>query len=547
MNQSVAPRKVYDCFLYNGEIDVLEIRLHELASVVHRFVIVESDTTFSGLPKPVSFDPFDSRIAPFADRIRHVLVKDVPDIEGPWQREAWQRNAILRGVPDAARDDLVLISDVDEIPRAIAVKDIARDTANSVFGLQLAFYCFFVNYRNVEGPKSAITRAVAATRDELESVPPNYLRYAVRQGDVPARIVYDAGWHFSYLTDELAVRRKIVAFSRQEFNTDSFLSSIKILETARHRKDPFERPGFQWELIDLAELPAWLRANQRALWRLFFPRSIGERLLRYVVPGGSTRASRWRFAAPPVIICPHVHLREADEIRAKFGLDKPRGRRLEFFLWRDNNRIGPERAFEYCWERFPDRDIIILHSDMTPMPDDSANTWYEALIEYRNTLPQAGMIACNLFYPRATPDEQWRVQCAGGTFREGRIGHINGVVVEDPHAPEGGVSGAVLRTLRPVDWVTFGGVLIRREVIRACGSFDRRYQWAYVMDVDYSFEARLRGYRLFQVPVSLQHEENRTTRPLWEADPQLLDHVSRNYDLFYEKWGPFTAALTPCS
>lgn len=153
------------------------------------------------------------------------------------------------------------------------------------------------------------------------------------------------------------------------------------------------------------------------------------------------------------------------------------------------------------------------------------------------------MIACNLFYPRATLDEPWRVQCAGGTFSEGRIGHIHGVVLEDAHATKPGVLEAILRTPRPVDWVTFGGVLIRRDVIRACGPFDRRYQWAYVMDVDYSFEARLRGYGLFHVPVSLQHEENRTTRPLWEADSQLLEYMSRNFDLFYEKWRPFTAAL----
>jgi hypothetical protein len=65
------------------------------------------------------------------------------------------------------------------------------------------------------------------------------------------------------------------------------------------------------------------------------------------------------------------------------------------------------------------------------------------------------------------------------------------------------------------------------------------------MDVDYSFEARLRGYRLFHVPASLQHEENRTTRSLWEADSQLLDYMSRSFGLFSEKWRPFTTALAP--
>lgn len=63
------------------------------------------------------------------------------------------------------------------------------------------------------------------------------------------------------------------------------------------------------------------------------------------------------------------------------------------------------------------------------------------------------------------------------------------------------------------------------------------------MDVDYSFEARLRGFRLMQVPVSLQHEENRTTRSLWEQTPELKHHIQYNFDRFYSKWAPFHAAL----
>jgi hypothetical protein len=288
MSSSVAQRRVYDCFLYNGETDVLDIRLHELSDVVHRFILVESNTTFSGLPKLPSFDSTDPRIAPFSARIRHVVVTDMPDTDDAWVREAWQRNAVLRGLSDATGDDLVLMSDVDEIPRATAVKDMATDTANKIFGLRLALYYFFVNYRNVEGPEAAITWAIAATRDELESVVPNDLRHAVRQRNVPARIVDDAGWHFSYLMDEAGVRRKIAAFSHQEFNTDSFLSSINILNTVWNRKDLFGRTGYRWELIDRTELPAWLRYNQCALSRLFFPRSTAERLIRWVC----TRATK---------------------------------------------------------------------------------------------------------------------------------------------------------------------------------------------------------------------------------------------------------------
>jgi len=230
---------------------------------------------------------------------------------------------------------------------------------------------------------------------------------------------------------------------------------------------------------------------------------------------------------------------------AKFGLEEPRGRKLEFFLWQDADGIGPEPAFQHCWDQFPERDIIILHSDMAPMPNDRSNHWYDALLYYRSKLPRAGMLACNLFYPPGRPDEPWRVQCAGGTFREGQIGHTHGAVQKGGNAAAEGVPATALRNVRAVDWVTFGGVLIRREVIRACGPFDDRYRWAYVMDVDYCFEARLRGFQLFQVPVALQHQAGRTTRALWETDPQLREHLSHNFQLFSEKWRPFSAALPP--
>ena len=56
--------------VYNGELDVLCIRLNELRDDVDCSVVVESDTTFSGLPKIVSYDPLEPRIAPFAAKIR---------------------------------------------------------------------------------------------------------------------------------------------------------------------------------------------------------------------------------------------------------------------------------------------------------------------------------------------------------------------------------------------------------------------------------------------------------------------------------------------
>jgi GT2 family glycosyltransferase len=546
-NRTVRDRKIFDCFLYNGEESVLEIRLHELCDTVDVFVIVESDMTFSGLPNKPAFDVLDKRVSPFASKIRHVVVRDMPATTDPWERERWQRNAVLRGIPDALADDLIVLSDVDEISRATILAQIKQDDEFSVFGFELNLYYFFANYRNIAGPEASITWTVAARRRILEETTPDTLRYQVRDKKIPARIFQDAGWHFSYLMDPRTIEAKIKSFSHQEFNNTKFLSSLNVESIVRDRRGLFGRAGFEWALVDPSESPVWLFDNRRLRPKLFAPRTNYEKIersIRRLLPRASSHNSERRKPHKPVVICPYLYDHEQEEIRAKFRLDSEAGRKIDAFLFHDKDRMGPERAFEHCWKRFPDRDIIILHSDMAPMPGDENNSWWDRLLHYRDVLPKAGMIACNLFYPVKEQDSSGQVQCAGGTFNDGTIGWLHGPVVDCKNSDGNGVRRSQLEQIRVVDWVTFGGVLIRREVIDACGSFDDRYEWAYVMDVDYSFEARLRGFLLYQVPVSLCHEESRSTRPILDADPNARARVESNFQAFYNKWRPFASMLT---
>ena len=264
-------RRVFDCCLFNGEMDVFSIRLHELSDVVDYFIIVESDRTFSGIPRDISFHLGDPRIAEFATKIRHVVVTDMPETDDPWTREKWQRNAVLRGAPDAAQTDLLVLSDVDEIPRGKVVAQMAKDLEHEAFGARMAFSYFYVNYRNVVGPESARIWAVAATRRQLDNILPDDLRHAVRDGRAGARIFDDAGWHFSYLTDKVGIQRKLAAFSHQEYNNATFLDSIDIERTVREGRDLFGRPGYCWELVPNPDLPEWLQQNRWPMRHLFCP------------------------------------------------------------------------------------------------------------------------------------------------------------------------------------------------------------------------------------------------------------------------------------
>src|SRR3954469_17192036 len=122
---------IYDCFTFYNELDLLEARLHEHGRFVDRFVIVEATTTFQGQPKPLWYAENAGRFAPFAARIEHIVVDFPPRVRNrlalrrnqTWGREHYQRDQIALGLRHARRDDLILVSGVDEIISAAKFAD----------------------------------------------------------------------------------------------------------------------------------------------------------------------------------------------------------------------------------------------------------------------------------------------------------------------------------------------------------------------------------------------------------------------------------------
>ena len=115
---------VYDCFIFNDELELLEIRLNELSPVVDRFVLVEGDKTLSGRPKPLHFADHRQRFAEFSDRIVHLTITGDawPDGHDSWTREWHQRNQIQAALEGCRLQDLIIISDADEIAHPDAVR-----------------------------------------------------------------------------------------------------------------------------------------------------------------------------------------------------------------------------------------------------------------------------------------------------------------------------------------------------------------------------------------------------------------------------------------
>lgn len=202
---------ILDGFIFFNELDLLEIRMHELDPLVDRFIVVESTRTFTGKEKPLHFFDNVDRFRRFLPKVLHVVVDDMPDGDDPWPREAHQRNAIMRGVEalGASDDDLLIMTDVDEIPRLSALA--AALPLAEVRGLTMRSYGGWVNAPTGDWPYARIG-PVRAFRETS----PQAVRHSA------ATPIPDAGWHFSSVGGAKKVGEKLDAFSHQEFDVQKF-------------------------------------------------------------------------------------------------------------------------------------------------------------------------------------------------------------------------------------------------------------------------------------------------------------------------------------
>ncbi|TYZ24071.1 beta-1,4-N-acetylgalactosaminyltransferase [Selenomonas ruminis] len=108
--------RIYDCFTFYNEIELLEWRLKMLYDVVDFFVIVEANRTFQNGVKPFYLEQQKDKIAQYWDKIRYLQIEDGIPYTDDWSIEIYQRNYIRHGLTDCHPDDIVIIGDVDELP-----------------------------------------------------------------------------------------------------------------------------------------------------------------------------------------------------------------------------------------------------------------------------------------------------------------------------------------------------------------------------------------------------------------------------------------------
>lgn len=212
---------IFDCFPMHDEMDLLECRLTELETVpnlVH--VIVEADVTHQDRPKPYYFDDHKARFAKWADRIVHVKASGLPTMAqdpDPWARELAQRTFMFDGLAaaGATSSDVVMQSDIDEIPHPLVVRNL-RISAGSVVALHQRGHFWAVDWSYPPGWNGTVV-CNASDITKREDFPRlRSLRNLVRRiGENPGQVP-SGGWHLSWLGGRERTLKKVHSFCHPE-------------------------------------------------------------------------------------------------------------------------------------------------------------------------------------------------------------------------------------------------------------------------------------------------------------------------------------------
>lgn len=196
---------IYDCFTFFNELELLELRLRTFP-LVDQHILVEGTHTFWGDPKPLYFTENKERFKPWLDKIKVVVVDDMPE-GNAIEREDFTRNALVRGLPSTlANSDILIWSDVDEIPCPDIV-DRYLNTQSDEAAIQMAHHVSFLDWRRLDFVYRAKIMD-GAYFNKMESA--TECRWAQVMNVIPG-----AGWHLSYLGGRDAIQNKVMAGSHR--------------------------------------------------------------------------------------------------------------------------------------------------------------------------------------------------------------------------------------------------------------------------------------------------------------------------------------------
>ena len=264
---------IYDCFMYFDEDMLLDLRLNVLNDHVKKFVITEATYTHNGSPKKLKFD--FNNFSKFKEKIEYIVVdeppptlkiineNDSPNVKGEklilngMARDYFQRESLARGLQNLDEDDLIIISDLDEIPNLTEVDLSKIDNKTILFNQKMFYYKLNLLYDDFQwfGSKACKKKSFISPQwiRNIKSKKYSKLRLDLLFSKTKYSNIHyinNGGWHFTSIRTAEELEKKLLNFAHHYEYEESGLK-IKDLKTLIEEKRVMydhnvDQRGYKW-------------------------------------------------------------------------------------------------------------------------------------------------------------------------------------------------------------------------------------------------------------------------------------------------------------
>jgi hypothetical protein len=286
----LTPACVLCSFFFLNELLILKLRLEEIGHLVDKIVIVEATTTYRNGSRPIVIPSVRDVFGAHWHKVVHVVVDDMPAYSNdPWRREYHQRAALMRGLVGASASDLVLFSDLDEIPRA-AVLDALRwcdDKMPPIMAMQSRVFMHDVNRMKDRWWHAPVVFPVGLMDDALS---PKMIRILGHHRRLPWWT--NGAWHFTFFGSTSSVKHKLGSFSDGVAEQYKQESSINFrVSNGVHLLDHDKEIGIERLIHPDVDLPRYI-VNNPSMFQFTFVEHAGEGAHMQPILAGSVESHR---------------------------------------------------------------------------------------------------------------------------------------------------------------------------------------------------------------------------------------------------------------
>ena len=285
---------IYDCFMYFDEDLLLDIRLNSLNKFVKKFVISESTYTHSGSKKKLNFNI--DNFKKFKDKITYIVVEDQPKnilnlteneteekrgeklILNGMARDYYQRENLIKGIKDANNDDLILISDLDEIPDLNNLNYSKINNQIVIFEQKMFNYKLNLLYEDYNwlGTRGIKKKNLVSPQWLRNVKGRNYPKWRVdvlfsKKKYSNILFIKNGGWHYTFLKTAEELEKKLLNFAHHYEYQESGLDIKKIKQFIDEKRVIYDhnvdQKQFKWsgkvklKKIKNNFLPEYIRSN----------------------------------------------------------------------------------------------------------------------------------------------------------------------------------------------------------------------------------------------------------------------------------------------